>query len=321
METSNPPVISVIVPCYNAVKTLPLQLEALSTQIDAPPFEIVLADNRSTDDIRGIYNKFLDRFPAGMLRLIQADAMQGTSYARNVGATHARADHLMFCDSDDVVSAWWIAQGERTFAASEFWGGSAILLEDNVFELSVSQIRMAFGDSPDWLPPVDDQSETTFPVLMGSNFGCTKRAFFSLDGFDQSFPVSGEDNDLAFRARAAGYPLPISRTVRIGYRGRWEVRTRQRLAFRSARAHSLLATRYNAWDHSPFPPPVEELIRCIASGVRMTLRPSLRDWTGLKIRSAAAIGLLSGALDYKAFNRAPQKQTGVGLERMTGVEK
>lgn len=45
---------SVIIPCYRADAELPLQLEALSRQVDAPPFEILLVDNGGNSNLRRI---------------------------------------------------------------------------------------------------------------------------------------------------------------------------------------------------------------------------------------------------------------------------
>jgi glycosyltransferase involved in cell wall biosynthesis len=42
--------LSVVIACYNAAETLPVQLEALSKQEWSRQWEVVLADNGSTDD-------------------------------------------------------------------------------------------------------------------------------------------------------------------------------------------------------------------------------------------------------------------------------
>lgn len=38
------PVLSVIVPCHNGASTLGIQLEALASQVGAPPFEVIVVD-------------------------------------------------------------------------------------------------------------------------------------------------------------------------------------------------------------------------------------------------------------------------------------
>lgn len=296
------PEVSVIIPCHDGAATLPLQLEALATQEDAPPFEVLLVDNRSTDGLAEVLSSEVAR--ALPLRRIQADEAQGASYARNVGIARSRAHLLMFCDADDVVSRWWLRQGVKTFEVSPLWSGSAILLSDADLEGSLHRIRETFGDSPDWRPPVHEQTGA-FPVLMGGNFGATREVLAQLGGFDQSLPSAGEDNDLAFRAQRAGIGVPVAKTVRIGYRGKWDLSSRVRLAHASAGAHALIATRYDAWGDSPYPPWPVELARTAGSGLKLALRRE-RDWSGWRLRAAAATGLAKGAIRYRLPGGLPE---------------
>ena len=43
------PLVSVLIPAKDAAQWIPEQLAALDDQVDAPPFEVVIADNGSTD--------------------------------------------------------------------------------------------------------------------------------------------------------------------------------------------------------------------------------------------------------------------------------
>ena len=82
---------SVIIPCRDSTGTLGLQLEALARQVDAPAFEVVIADNGSSDGLEA----FLDAWrPRLTLRRVDAGAVPGAAYARNVGiAAAATATH------------------------------------------------------------------------------------------------------------------------------------------------------------------------------------------------------------------------------------
>lgn len=310
MTARQAPEVSVIIPCYNVAQTLPLQLEALATQADAPPFEVIIVDNNSTDDLGGVVSSWQDRVSFD-LRLVSAREAQGSSYARNVGIRESRADLLMFCDGDDVVSQWWVAHGVRTLEYAELWSGSAILLTDSQIQLPLEKIRLTIDDSPTWEPPVDEQ-RGAFPTLMGGNFGATKQALTTLGGFDQSLAFSGDDNDLAFRANRAGYRVLVSKSVRIGYRGKWDLKTRLRLTYRSAKAHSLIASRYGAWTLSPYPAWPKELLRCLGAAIKMLVSHHRRDWTGLALRTTAALGVAVGKVAYRSSSRQPKALVGMG---------
>lgn len=90
-------------PCFDATATLPLTLQSLYEQTDAPPTEILVVDNRSRDDLRGLVGRWVREHEAAHvldLRVVDAFAHQGTSYACNVGAAHARAERLVLMGGD-----------------------------------------------------------------------------------------------------------------------------------------------------------------------------------------------------------------------------
>ncbi|APF40445.1 hypothetical protein BHE16_04785 [Neomicrococcus aestuarii] len=285
---------------------------ALQEQDAAPDFEVVLVDNGSTDRTGEIIRDFADSTSLTICH-INASDFQGASYARNVGIRASSAERIMFCDADDVVSRWWISHGDLCFDFSPVWNGSAILLTDEEFEGSLEDIRLAFGDKPKFEPPVAGRP-TAFPVLMGGNFGATKSALESVKAFDQSFVGAGEDNDLGFRFRRAGFEYPNAPSVRIGYRGKWDPRFIRSLAFRQAKAHALIATRYGSWPDSPMPKVCRELIRVTGSAILMLTGKKTKDWGGLSNRASAAMGLGLGKLEYLYLGRLPGAEIGAGLE-------
>ena len=103
--------LSVIMPCYNAEKTIARQLEALSIQSWTDEWQLVICNNRSTDTSMDIVRSYADKFEK--LSIIDAFDKQGAAYALNVGAENAEGEALLFCDADDVVgSSWLTAMGE-----------------------------------------------------------------------------------------------------------------------------------------------------------------------------------------------------------------
>ena len=75
--------------------------------MNAPCFEVVVVDNRSTDGSRGIAERWRPRIPG--LRVVDAPSRAGAAHARNVGVAAARGSSILFCDVDDVVSETWVA--------------------------------------------------------------------------------------------------------------------------------------------------------------------------------------------------------------------
>src|SRR4051794_40828132 len=99
--------LSVIMPCLNAEATLAVQLEALAAQQWSEPWELVIADNGSTDSSLSIARRYEARFPA--FRIVDASGLRRPSHAFNVGARAATSDSLACCDADDEVAPGWVA--------------------------------------------------------------------------------------------------------------------------------------------------------------------------------------------------------------------
>lgn len=309
------PAVSVIIPCFNAARTLPLQLKALFTQLDAPEFEIIVVDNRSTDELSALIAR--TTAPDGVtLRLVEAHEHVGAAYTRNVGVSEARSDRLMFCDADDAVSQWWIAHGLRTFEEDDLWSGSCIPLSGEQFAQGLDAIRRAIGDNPDWVPPVPENDHTAFPILMGGNFGITRDLMLRLGGFDANAPAGGEDNDLGIRAQQAGSRVITCKATLLGYRQRMDPAALARNASNAARAHAALATRYGLWDRSHFRRWPLDLIRLGPAAARMLTRPrAAREWGALRLRAAVAWSLCRASVRYRLLHRLPQPAVGLGLRK------
>ena len=93
----------VVIPSYNAARYLPQTVGSVQRQQGAGDWEIVLADDGSTDDTAAVAAR-LAAADARVRWVTQPNA--GVSAARNLGASHASADcqYLWFLDSDDLLA-------------------------------------------------------------------------------------------------------------------------------------------------------------------------------------------------------------------------
>jgi glycosyltransferase involved in cell wall biosynthesis len=90
---------SVIVPCYNCVRTLENTVNSIRAS-GLSNYELLLIDDGSTDGTGALCDVLCEKYPE--LRCIhQPNA--GVSAARNRGVDEARGDYLWFVDSDDTV--------------------------------------------------------------------------------------------------------------------------------------------------------------------------------------------------------------------------
>ena len=92
------PKVSVIVPVYNVEKYIDKCLKSLVTQT-LHDIEIICVDDCGADNSMTIVRKYADA--DNRIKIISNKHNLGLSTSRNTGVARARADYIMFCDSDD----------------------------------------------------------------------------------------------------------------------------------------------------------------------------------------------------------------------------
>jgi GT2 family glycosyltransferase len=99
--------VSVIISAHNAAATLGEQLDALMEQKWSGTWEIVIADNGSTDDTALLVNDFAER--DSRVRLVEASGGVGAGYARIVAMEHAAGRR----SRSATPMTWWSPVGSQ----------------------------------------------------------------------------------------------------------------------------------------------------------------------------------------------------------------
>jgi glycosyltransferase involved in cell wall biosynthesis len=239
------PVCSVVIPTYNAAHIIGDQLGALSAQLDAPIFEVIVADNGSTDDLVNVLASWAQRLP--LLRRVDASRAKGVSVARNEGIRAAATDKILICDADDLVSPGWVRSFSSALADHAFVGGP------------VETSRLS-GPSAAWVPIPERTQELLesweglkFPS--GGNLGLHRRVWEAVGGFAEDYPAGAEEIDFAWRARDAGYPAAYVPEALLHYRIRTSLKGVLRQQYNSGRG---TATLFSKW--RPQEVPVKSLL-------------------------------------------------------------
>ncbi len=94
----NNPLVSIIVPVYNAHDYLARCVESLLKQTYTN-LEVILVDDGSMDDSGAI----CDGFTSDSRVQVVHKPNGGISSARNAGLDMAKGDYITFCDNDDYV--------------------------------------------------------------------------------------------------------------------------------------------------------------------------------------------------------------------------
>jgi glycosyltransferase involved in cell wall biosynthesis len=203
--------LSVIIPAYNAGQFLDQQLEVLSGEQWSGPWEVIVADNGSTDHTRAVLAKYQDRLPA--VRLVDASDKRGAAHSRNVGARAAQGEWLAFIDADDLAGEGWVAAIAEAMNAHDFVCSRFEF--DRLNEPWLVQVRARAQDK--------DVQHYSYPPFLphagGCGLGIRHTLHERIGGFDESLPAL-EDTDYCFRVQLQGTPLHFASeaVVHIRYR-------------------------------------------------------------------------------------------------------
>lgn len=88
--------VTVIIPCFNMADTLAEAIESVLAQT-APPLEVLLIDDKSTDRSVAVASGFEPR-----VRVLR-NPSKGQGAARRFGVTEARGTYIAFVDADDAI--------------------------------------------------------------------------------------------------------------------------------------------------------------------------------------------------------------------------
>ena len=226
--------LSVIIACFNAGETLASQLEALAGQTWGERWEIVVADNGSTDNSRQIIESFRAKLPN--LRVVDAGDKRGAAHARNVALHTANSDRFAFCDTDDQVGDGWVAHigealGKYDVVVSGF--------DDE--KLNQQWLRELWHTSNTGPKPVLG----FLPAAATYGLGFTRRVFERVGAFDEALPRMS-DIDYTWRIQLAGYKLQFLPQAVVHYRHRTTLKGMFVQAYQDGQAQVLLYKKYRA---------------------------------------------------------------------------
>ncbi|MDE3084845.1 MAG: glycosyltransferase family 2 protein, partial [Verrucomicrobiota bacterium] len=105
------PLVSILIPCYNAAPWLAQTLESALAQT-WPNKEIIVVDDGSGDDSASIARTYADRG----VRLISQEN-RGSSAARNHAWRNAQGEFFQFLDADDLINPDKISAQLSTLAS------------------------------------------------------------------------------------------------------------------------------------------------------------------------------------------------------------
>lgn len=218
------PGVSVIICCYNSASRIVKVLEHLAAQQGHFTGEIILVDNRCTDDTvekaQLYWNEEVRNMPLSVIHESQA----GLTYARIAGTRAAQYETLVFCDDDNWLDESYLEQAAQLMQQHHDVGiaGGVITAHYEVpvpddFESMSAYLAIS-------KPQQDGIITKESPFLPGAGLVVRRSAlikiidsgfqFFCSDRVGKSLS-SGGDSELSMALVLSGYEVYFSNALRL----------------------------------------------------------------------------------------------------------
>jgi glycosyltransferase involved in cell wall biosynthesis len=202
-------VISVVIPCFNASKTLRETIQSVLSQ-EGVEIDVLVIDDGSSDPSIDVLRRF------GSAIRILTGPHRGASAARNRGIAEARGEWLVFLDSDDVLLPGTL---KRRVDAANSSGADVIVCDwqdivdfgDRTIDGPVKSLDMSTLEADAEIACATHAWVTTAALM----YGCS--IVDKIGGFRGDLPII---QDARFMFDAAYHGASFVRTPHIGARYR-----------------------------------------------------------------------------------------------------
>lgn len=211
--------VSVVIPAYNQAALLERLLDSLAAMADAPPFEIVVVDDASTDHTCTAAESWAAAHLGIACRYIRQEANRGPGAARNRGLAEARGAAVAFTDTDCVVSPGWLAALHATLGEDEHIAGAG----GPVAPFNPESIFATYNTVNGSLQPQVSAGHP-IPYLVTCNCLYRRALLLAEGGFAHDIPTPGGEDvaaSIALYKRGCRFAFADGALVYHDYRDTW----------------------------------------------------------------------------------------------------
>lgn len=191
-----PPSISVVIPAFQAARTIGAALDSIASQRYEGPFEIVVvrtgADDGTDATVRG----------RSGIKLLARDERAFACHARNIGAGKAGGEILAFLDSDcTALPGWLLSIAKAADLGERAQGGTIETRPPKTLGASAEEFLETLEFHPRGKP-------RALPFASAANSAYDAELFRSVGGFPDV--KLGEDLLLGEAVRRVGVPITLN---------------------------------------------------------------------------------------------------------------
>lgn len=216
--------VSIIIPNYNGEKFVKDCFESLKKQTEQA-FDIIMVDNRSSDNSVEMTREICGDFFGERLRIIKLDDNYGFSKAVNVGIKASEAPYVILLNNDTEVDSHFVEEmlkgirkSKKIFSCAskmiQFGDRSKIDSAGDYYTILGCTFTKGYGKNPDDYNKV----ENIFSSCAGAAI-YRRKLFEKIGYFDEMHFAYLEDVDVGYRALINGYKnvfLPKAIVYHVG---------------------------------------------------------------------------------------------------------
>jgi GT2 family glycosyltransferase len=210
-KSKNMPLVSVIIPTHNRLKTLKLVLNSV-LRSSYKNLEIIVIDDNSSD---GTYEYVIRHYPS--VKIFRTARIVLPTLARNIGYRLSKGDYLMFLDDDCLLMEKTIEVLVDCMLSYPSIGVIGPMVYDHTGKLQCCGMKVF----PFFRWQKVDEGEVSKKLiecdaLPGTCIMTRKSVLEVIGGWDyKNNPWHGEDADLCLRARKAGFKIVCSPQAKV----------------------------------------------------------------------------------------------------------
>ncbi len=223
---------TLIISVYKNTRFLKAVLDSLQYQTETN-FEVIISEDGDSEEMREFINAY--SFHNSYQHLTQPDTGWRKNVALNRAILASNSEHLIFIDGDCVLHPRFIESHVEHFNPHRILTGLRVFLNEkesdkllaNAKHLKYLQPRIWLAliykkgirrpEEGLYIPYMHKLRKLNY--LTGCNMSFPKSAILAINGFDEDYvkPAYGEDTDLVWRFRQAGFEFYSLRNLAIEY--------------------------------------------------------------------------------------------------------
>jgi glycosyltransferase involved in cell wall biosynthesis len=208
-----PPLISVIIPAFNAANFIAETIDSVFRQT-FQDFEVVVVNDGSPDtrELESALQPFFSRI------VYLAQSNSGTASARNTGIRESRGELIAFLDCDDIWFPQYLESQLSAMRAGDF----------DMFYCDAELFGDTFSRATNFMQRAPSEGFADFSSIVSGKCNVitsgtlvSKKRVLEVGGFDETLPrIGSEDFDLWLRIAKNGAKIGYQRKILLKYRVR-----------------------------------------------------------------------------------------------------